>query len=37
MAVHQLFYKQVVWASLVISQTLGGGLPDIITNISAAM
>ena len=30
-------YPLVVWAALLIAQSLGGGLPDIITNLTAAM
>ena len=30
-------YALVVWAALLIAQSLGGGLPDIISNLSAAM
>ena len=30
-------YALVVWAALLIAQSLGGGLPDIITNLTAAM
>ena len=32
-----LLYIPVVWAALLIAQSLGGGLPDLITNLTAAM
>lgn len=32
-----LLYVLVVWAALLIAQSLGGGLPDLITNLTAAM
>ena len=32
-----LLYIPVDWAALLIAQSLGGGLPDIITNLTAAM
>ncbi len=31
------FYPLVVWAALLLAQSLGGGLPDILTNLTAAM
>ena len=31
------FYPLVVWAALLLAQSLGGGLPDIIANLTAAM
>ena len=37
MAVRLFFYPLVVWAALILAQSLGGGLPDIITNLTAAM
>ena len=30
-------YIPVVWAALLLAQSLGGGLPDIITNLTAAL
>ena len=30
-------YIPVVWAALLLAQSLGGGLPEIITNLTAAM
>ena len=36
-AVYLFLYALVVWAALLIAQSLGGGLPDIISNLSAAM
>jgi len=35
--VYLFLYVPVVWAALLIAQSLGGGLPDIISNLSAAM
>jgi type IV secretion system protein VirD4 len=32
-----LLYPLIVWAALLLAQSLGGGLPDIITNLTAAM
>ena len=37
MAVRLFFYPLVVWAALLIAQSLGGGLPDIIAKLTAAM
>lgn len=31
------FYPLVIWAALLLAQSLGGGLPDIIANLTAAM
>ena len=31
------FYIPVVWAALLVAQCLGGGLPDLLSNLTAAM
>ncbi len=31
------FYAFVVWAALLLAQSLGGGLPDILANLTAAL
>ena len=36
-AVRLFLYLLVVWASLLLAQSLGGGLPDILTNLTAAL
>ena len=30
-------YVPVVWAALLIAQSLGGGLPDLLSNLTAAL
>ena len=37
LAVYLFLYIFVVWAALLIAPSLGGGLPEIITNLTAAM
>ena len=37
LAVYLFLYIPVVWAALLLAQSLGGGLPDIIANLTAAM
>jgi len=37
LAFYLLLYLPVVWAALLIAQSLGGGLPEIINNMTAAM
>ncbi len=37
LAVYLFLYIPVVWAALLLAQSLGGGLPEIITNLTAAM
>ena len=37
LAVCLFLYIPVVWAALLIAQSLGGGLPDIISNLTAAL
>ena len=31
------FYFPVIWAALLIAQSLGGGLPDLFSNLTAAL
>ena len=31
------FYLPVIWAALLIAQSLGGGLPDLFSNLTAAL
>ena len=31
------FYIPVVWAALLIAQSLGGGLPELLENLTAAL
>ena len=35
--VRLFFYPFVVWAALLLAQSLGGGLPDILANLTAAL
>lgn len=37
LAVCLFFYPFVVWAALLLAQSLGGGLPDILANLTAAL
>lgn len=37
MAVYLFFYLFVVWAALLIAQSLGGGLPDILARLTQAL
>ena len=37
LAVYLFLYIPVVWAAMLLAQSLGGGLPEIITNLTAAM
>ena len=32
-----VFYLPVIWAALLIAQSLGGGLPDLFSNLTAAL
>ena len=36
-AVRLFLYLLVVWAALLLAQSLGGGLPDILANLTAAL
>ena len=37
LAVCLFLYVPVVWAALLLAQSLGGGLPDILANLTAAL
>jgi len=37
LAVCLFFYPFVVWAALLLAQSLGGGLPDILASLTAAL
>ena len=37
LAVCLFLYIPVVWAALLIAQSLGGGLPDIVSKLTAAL
>ena len=37
LAIYLFLYIPVVWAAMLLAQSLDGGLPDIIANLTAAM